>query len=90
MKPFISYKDKNEPLNHPEDTPKIIQYLKERGEVFVTPKTIEKLYENFSDKKFSASWINIDAKIDRWNDEDKLETISILDEFIEWLEEINL
>ena len=88
MKPFIPYK--NEKLYRPNDTLKIIQYLKERGEIKVTPKTIERLYEEFSDDRYCAGWMGIDAKIERYNFDDELEEISILDEFIEWLEEIDI
>lgn len=88
MKPFIPYK--NELIYHSEDTFKIIKYLEERGKVTVQPHTIERLYEEFSDIKYSAGWMGIDAKVERYNMDDELEEISILDEFIEWLEEIDI
>ena len=88
MKPFIRYK--KEKLYHPEDTLKIIQYLKERGEINVTAKMIEKLYEEFSDDVYCAGWMSIGIKVERLNNYCEFEEVSILEEFIDWLEEIDI
>lgn len=85
MKPFIPYKI--ESLYHAEDTLKIMEYLKRQGVVTVTPHTIERLYEKFSGDRYSAYWMDIDTKIQVYK---KYEEKSILDEFIEWLEEIDI
>ena len=88
MKPFIPYK--NELIYHSEDTFKIIKYLEERGKVTVQPHTIERLYEEFSDIKYSAGWMGIDAMIERFDDNGDFEEVSILEEFADWLAEVEI
>ena len=64
-----------EDLNHPEDMGKIMAYLEQHGTLRVNAKTVERLYYDFSDT-YAAGWLIVD--------DDRLE------EFADWLEEIDL
>lgn len=73
MKVYIPKKEYK--FNHPEDMEKILKYLKEHGEIKVTPKTIEDFYYDFSDTH-CAGWLCVDDEH--------------LEEFAEYLSEIEL
>lgn len=55
---------------YPDEMAKIMSYLNDRGRLFVSAKTIENLYFEFSERA-SAGWLIVD--------DDRLE------EFEEWL-----
>lgn len=58
---------------HPEDMKKILEFLREHGEILVEEGDIERLYEEFSCEKYSAGWLSVDDQI--------------LFEFEDWLNE---
>ena len=62
-------------FDYPDDMAKIMAYLTEHGQVNVHPKTIERLYRNFSDT-YAAGWMDVD--------DDRLE------EFANWLSEVEV
>lgn len=51
----------NSTFRHPEDMSKIISYLSEHGEIQVSTKTIERLYEDFSEDSYCAGWMSLDG-----------------------------
>lgn len=60
---------------YPDDMAKIMNYLNERGRVLVSAKTIESLYEDFSERA-CAGWLCV-------HDE-------TLEEFEEWLTNVDI
>lgn len=62
-------------FRYPEDMMKILKYLNERGQIFVSAKTIESLYEDFSERA-CAGWLCV-------NDD-------TLADFEEWLNDVEL
>lgn len=58
-----------------EDMNLILSYLKKHGEILVDESTIERLYYDFSDEKYSAGWISPNEQT--------------LYEFEEWLNELD-
>lgn len=63
-------------FTYPDEMKRILDYLNEHGTLFVSGATIEKLYYEFSEDKYSASWICV-------NDD-------VLEEFANWFEEYNI
>jgi hypothetical protein len=71
------YERKNEYYyRFPEDMERILEYLNEHGQVLVDGRTIEVLYEDFSDEKYCAGWMCVDNHI--------------LEEFEEWLNDYDM
>ena len=60
-------------FRYPDEMEKILNYLNTVGKIFVSPKKIEELYEDFSEEKYCASWMGV-------NDE-------LLEQFADWLED---
>lgn len=57
--------------DYPLQMEKILNYLTERGTLIVPGQTVERLYRDFSDEKYDASWMSV--------------TPEILEEFADWL-----
>ena len=57
---------------YPEDMKLILDYLNEHGEILTGELVIEKLYRDFSDEKYCASWMGVNTQM--------------LEEFEDWLE----
>lgn len=53
------YERKYTDFIYPDEMAKIMNYLNERGCVFVSGKTIEDLYFRFSGSRYSASWMRV-------------------------------
>jgi hypothetical protein len=64
--------ERNKGFEFSEDMQKIVRYLCENGTVYITEKTIEKLYRVFSEEEYCAGWMRVDEKR--------------LDEFADWLD----
>lgn len=62
--------------DYPIQMEKILNYLTERGALIVPGSTVERLYRDFSDEKYDASWMTV--------------TPEILEKFEEWLAEVEL
>lgn len=72
-----AYIKKREPqFSYPGEMAKILAYLNEHGTIQVSEETVERLYFCFSDRVYCAGWMTV-------ND-------SILEEFSEWLSEIEV
>lgn len=82
MKAFIRNTETN--FRYPEDMAKILAYLNEHGKLQVSEKTVEKLYFDFSEDRYCASWMGIP---DNSYDED---FPNLLEEFADWLSEIDI
>lgn len=61
---------------YPEDMETIVSYLNEHGQVNVSEKTLEILYERFSENIYCAGWMGLDEEV--------------LAEFAEWLSKIEI
>lgn len=73
MKVYIPYKE--EKLYHPEDTHKIVDYLRAHGELKIRAKTVEDYWYDFSDTR-CAGWLGVDEET--------------LESFAEYLSEIDI
>ena len=62
-----------ETFRYPDDLKNIKSYLEEKGTIYCTDKELEKLWEEFSDTEYSASWLSPDSES--------------LERFAEWLDE---
>jgi hypothetical protein len=69
-------KNRNVDFVYPEDMAQILKHLNENGVVLVSASTIEDLYSEFSDEKYSAGWMSI--------------TEERLEEFSDWLDELDI
>ena len=58
---------------YPDEMEKILSYLNQYGTILVNGQTIEKLYREFSNERYCASWMRVDD--------------DILEQFTDWLEE---
>ena len=74
MKVFEPFKKYD--YEYPEEMEKILQYLSEHGKVNVSGKTIASLYVDFSIEKYDADW--------------KLVTNTTLEEFADYLSDIEI
>ena len=74
MKAYIP--NKKEGFMFPEDMELLLSYLNEHGKLMIEPPTLEKMYEGFSDDRYCAQWMDINE--------------DILEEFAEWLSEIEV
>lgn len=59
---------------YPVDMGFILDYLSEHGTLYVSGRTVERLYREFSEECWSAGWISVTPKR--------------LDEFADWLERV--
>ena len=62
--------------DHPEDIGAILSYLAEKGKILCSDETVERMYREFSDDMYAAGWMCVDERI--------------LEEFSDWLAEIDL
>lgn len=69
-------KHASQDFDYPDDMKRILDYLNEHGTLLVKPLTIEKLYYDFSEDQYYASWMGV-------ND-------SVLEEFANWLDELDI
>ena len=60
-------------IRYPHDMKIIHDYLCDHGKVYCTVKELERMWENFSDTEYSASWLTPDSES--------------LERFAEWLDE---
>lgn len=67
--------DRKKTHAHPKDMKKILEYLRNNGDLYVTSRTVEKLYSEFSEEHY-ANWLAVSD-----------ETIR---EFADWLDEYEL
>lgn len=58
---------------YPDEMKRILEYLNEHGTLLVKPLTVEKLYREFSEDEYCASWLCVDD--------------DVLEEFANWLNE---
>lgn len=65
--------------DYPDQMKIILSYLRGRGELHVSGKTVERLYREFSDSRYSAGWMSIDGEDDE-----------LLGSFAYWLADIEL
>ena len=72
----VYYKHEMPELRYPEDMKIIMKYLEAHGTLKIMSSTVESLYSEFSEEKYSAGWIRPD--------------VEILERFADWLSEINL
>ena len=63
-------------FTYPDEMEKILKYLTEHGNILVDSSTIEDLYYEFSSRKYEASWMRVNEQI--------------LEEFEEWLSELDI
>lgn len=69
-------KHASQDFDYPDDMKRILDYLNEHGTLLVKPLTIEKLYYDFSEDRYYASWMGV-------ND-------NVLEEFANWLDELDI
>lgn len=69
-------KHSSQDFDYPDKMKCILDYLNEHGTVLVKPLTIEKLYYEFSEDHYCASWMRVDD--------------NILEEFSNWLDEYDI
>ena len=69
-------KHSSQVFDYPDDMKRILDYLNEYGTILVEPSTIEKLYYEFSDDRYCASWMCV-------NDD-------LLEEFSNWLNKYDI
>lgn len=72
----VYYKNETPEFRHPQDMRKILDYLDDHGTLKIHSSTVESLYREFSDEKYSAGWIRPD--------------VEILERFADWLAEVDL
>ena len=58
-------------FDYPDDMEKILENLRANGVLACSSKTVESMYREFSDERYSAGWMSIDE--------------FILEEFADWL-----
>ena len=66
-------KNSSQDFTYPDEMKRILNYLDKHGTVLVKPLTIEKLYYEFSEDEYCASWLCVDD--------------DVLEEFANWLNE---
>ena len=71
-----AYIPNEEEFMYPEDMELLLSYLNKNGKLMIEPHTLEEMYEGFSEERYCAGWMNI--------------TEHILEEFAEWLSEIEV
>lgn len=63
-------------FTYPDEMKRILDYLNEHGTLLVKPSIVEKLYYDFSEDQYCASWMCV-------NDD-------MLEEFADWLDEYDI
>ena len=74
MKPFV--RNKEYIFTYPDEMKKIISFLESIGTININYDTLERLYYDFSEECYSASWITVNE--------------DILKEFARWLEDVDI
>lgn len=69
------YTPNKEDYTYPDEMEKILDYLSKHGKIHVSGKTIERLYEDFSDTRYCAGWMCVSNEL--------------LEEFADWLSEVD-
>ena len=69
-------KHESHDFTYPDEMKRILDYLNEHGTLLVKPLTVEKLYYDFSEDRYCASWMCV-------ND-------NVLEEFADWLDECDI
>lgn len=69
-------KHESHDFTYPDEMKRILNYLNEHGTLLVKPLTVEKLYYDFSEDQYCASWMCVDD--------------DILEEFANWLDEVDI
>ena len=69
-------KHESSDFTYPDEMKRILDYLNEHGTLLVKPLTIEKLYYDFSEDQYCASWMCVNE--------------DILEEFADWLNEYDI
>lgn len=85
MKAFIKNDKKDFKFRYPDQMEKILAYLNENGKLQISERTVEKLYRDFSEEKYSASWMTIADDSSENNDFPDL-----LEDFADYLSEIDI
>ena len=67
---------------YPDDMKVILNYLESRGKLNVRPKTVEGLYEDFSDDMYCAGWMSVQHRGEANYD--------LLQQFAEWLSKVDI
>ena len=70
---MVAYRRHKEKFLFPDDMKRIMNYLEQKGDVFVDDVIIEKMYKRFSEIEYCAGWMEV--------------TDEILKEFEAWLNE---
>ena len=65
-------KHESRDFTYPDEMERILSYLNENGTLLVKPTTVEKLYYEFSEDEYCASWMCVDD--------------GLLEEFADWLD----
>lgn len=69
-------KNSSQDFTYPDEMKRILNYLDKHGTVLVKPLTVEKLYREFSEDEYCASWMCVDD--------------NLLEEFADWLDEVDI
>ena len=63
-------------FTYPDEMKRILDYLNEHGTLLVKPLTVEKLYYDFSEDRYCASWLCVSD--------------DVLEEFADWLDKCDI
>lgn len=69
-------KHSSQDFTYPDEMKRILDYLNKHGTLLVKPLIVEKLYYEFSEDRYSASWMCVDDRM--------------LEEFSNWLDEYDI
>lgn len=69
-------KHNSDNFTYPDEMKRILDYLDEHGTLFVSGATVEKLYYEFSEDRYCASWLCVDDHV--------------LAEFADWLNKYDI
>lgn len=69
-------KHESHDFTYPDEMKRILDYLNEHGTLLIKPLTVEKLYYDFSEDRYCASWMCVDD--------------DILEHFAKWLDEYDI
>lgn len=69
-------KHNSDNFTYPDEMKRILDYLDKHGTLFVSGATVEKLYYEFSEDRYCASWLCVDDRV--------------LAEFADWLNKYDI
>lgn len=72
----VYIKNNEHNYRYPDEMEKILGYLTENGSLTVSGPTVEQMYRDFSEDRYAAGWMFV--------------TPEILEEFADWLAEIEI